>query len=92
VVHVLGGETPPARIRGTAVLGRLPECDVTLTDPSVSRRHAKIAETAGAWRITDMGSTNGVKVNGERVGERDLAHGDRIELGTVRLAFSLEGQ
>jgi predicted component of type VI protein secretion system len=92
VVHVLGGQTPPARLRGEAVLGRLPECDVTLADPSVSRRHARITEQGGSWRITDLGSTNGVKVNGERVADADLAHGDRIELGTVRLAFSLEGK
>lgn len=90
VIHVLGGQTPPVRIHREATLGRLPECDVTLTDPSVSRRHARVAEEGGVWRITDLGSTNGVKVNGERVATAELAHGDRIELGTVRLAFSLE--
>jgi pSer/pThr/pTyr-binding forkhead associated (FHA) protein len=92
VLHVLGGQSAPSRVRGEAVLGRLPECEVTLADPSVSRRHARIAEEDGTWRITDLGSTNGVKVNGERVTEAELAHGDRVELGTVRLAFSLEGR
>ncbi len=91
IVHVLGGEHPPARIRGTAVLGRLPACDLTLDDPSVSRQHARISESGGSWQIMDLSSTNGVKVNGERVQERALVHGDRIELGTVRLAFSVEG-
>jgi hypothetical protein len=91
VLHVLGGSTPPARVRGSAVLGRLPECDITLNDPSVSRRHAEVVEDGGTWTITDLGSTNGVKVNGERVVSGTLSHGDRIELGSVRLAFSLEG-
>jgi predicted component of type VI protein secretion system len=90
VVHVLGGQQPPARIRGQAVLGRLPDCDITLDDPSVSRQHARVSESEGTWRITDLQSTNGVKVNGERVQERQLAHGDRIQLGTVRLSFSVE--
>ena len=90
IIHVLDGQAPPARIHSEATLGRLPECDITLTDPSVSRRHARVAEEGGVWRITDLGSTNGIKVNGERIATSELAHGDRIELGTVRLAFSLE--
>jgi predicted component of type VI protein secretion system len=92
VIHVLGGSSPPTRVRGEATLGRLPECDISLNDPSVSRRHARLVEDAGAWRIEDLGSTNGVKVNGERVTEGHVTHGDRIELGSVKLAFSLEGQ
>lgn len=90
VLHVLGGQAPPTRVRGSAVLGRLPDCDVTLDDPSVSRRHARITEQDGTWRITDLGSTNGVKVNGERLTSGELSHGDRLELGAVRIAFSVE--
>ena len=90
VVHVLGGDTPPQRLADETIVGRLPECDLTLDEPSVSRRHAKIARDADDWRITDLGSTNGVKVNGERVATADLQHGDRIELGSARLAFSLD--
>jgi pSer/pThr/pTyr-binding forkhead associated (FHA) protein len=76
VIHVLGGSsTPPARVHGEATLGRLPECEITLNDPSVSRRHARLFSEDGAWRIEDLGSTNGVKVNGQRVAEGELAHG-----------------
>ena len=74
-----------------ATVGRLPECDVTLDDPSVSRRHARIRFIGGAWSIEDLGSTNGVKVNGSRVGESDLADGDRLQLGSVDLLFSVSG-
>lgn len=72
----------------TATLGRLPECDVTLDDPSVSRRHARITHTGGIWAVEDLNSTNGLKVNGRRVSQADLADGDRLELGTVKLLFS----
>jgi Protein of unknown function (DUF3662)/FHA domain len=72
-----------------ATIGRLPECDVTLDDPSVSRRHARIWRTGGTWAIQDLGSTNGVKVNGSRVGESDLTDGDRLQLGSVAMQFSV---
>ena len=82
-----GGRRLP--VSDNAVLGRLPECDVTLDDPSVSRRHARITRKGSGWAITDLGSTNGVKVNGSRVTESDLADGDRLHLGTVQLLFSV---
>jgi hypothetical protein len=91
VLHVIGGSAPPKRVTGDATIGRLPECDLTLSDPSVSRRHAKVSRQDGAWTITDLGSTNGVKVNGEHVDSARLEDGDRIELGSIRLAFSTEG-
>ena len=84
---IAGGRRLP--VSDNAVLGRLPECDVTLDDPSVSRRHAKISRKGTGWAITDLGSTNGVKVNGSRVTESDLADGDRLHLGTVQLVFSV---
>ena len=76
-------------IGDTATIGRLPECEVMLDDPSVSRRHARIQRRGMGWFIEDLGSTNGVKVNGSRVGESDLADGDRLQLGTVQLLFSV---
>ena len=72
----------------SATLGRLPECEVTLDDPSVSRRHAKVSRKASGWVVEDLGSTNGLKVNGMKVAQADLADGDRLELGTVKLLFS----
>jgi hypothetical protein len=71
-----------------ASLGRLPECEVTLDDPSVSRRHARIWRQSGSWVIEDLNSTNGVKVNGAKVARADLADGDRLVLGSVQLLFS----
>jgi len=79
------------RVKPSTLIGRLPECDVTLDDPSVSRRHARLVSEQGRWRIEDLGSTNGVRVNGEAVDERTLHDGDHLELGSVHLVFSLDG-
>jgi hypothetical protein len=91
-LHVLSGQGSGRRfpVEDEAVVGRLPECDVTLDDPSVSRRHARISLTDGQWEIEDLGSTNGVRVNGSSVSRAPLRDGDRVELGSARLAFGEE--
>jgi hypothetical protein len=77
---------------GGAVVGRSRECDVVLADANVSRRHAEVRPgAAGTWTIADLGSTNGVRVNGRQIaGAEPLAAGDRIVLGTAEIAFELE--
>lgn len=74
----------------TVTIGRLPECTVTLDDPSVSRRHARVQRNGDIFEITDLDSTNGVRVNGAPVANTALAHGDRLELGSVHLVFNVE--
>jgi hypothetical protein len=75
-----------------AVIGRSRDCDIVLSDPNVSRRHAEIrADGRGGWTVHDLGSTNGVKVNGQRAnGPARLQPGDRIALGTADLRFVVE--
>jgi hypothetical protein len=74
-----------------AVLGRSRECDIVLDDSNVSRRHAEISPSGTAWLIEDLGSTNGVRVNGRTVdGPHPLEGGDRVQLGTVDLRFEVE--
>ena len=77
---------------GGAVIGRSRECDVVLTDANVSRRHAELLPgPGGTWTIGDLGSTNGVLVNGRRTqGAEPLHAGDRIALGTADIVFELE--
>lgn len=70
-----------------AVVGRMPGCDVQLDDPSVSRRHARISKATRGWLIEDLGSTNGIMVNGASVDREYLSGGEDIELGNVRLRF-----
>jgi hypothetical protein len=70
-----------------AIIGRMPGCDVQLDDPSVSRRHARISRANAGWLIEDLGSTNGVTVNGANVEREYLSGGEDIELGNVRMRF-----
>lgn len=73
-----------------AVLGRSRECDVVLDDSSVSRRHAQLRPQGEDWTLEDMGSTNGVRVNGSPVrAPRVLRPGDRIELGSTEMLFEV---
>src|SRR4029450_12904181 len=60
------------------VFGRDVACGLQLDDDSVSRRHARVEPTEGGWIIADLGSTNGVYVNDERVERRGLKCGDRV--------------
>jgi Protein of unknown function (DUF3662)/FHA domain len=76
---------------GGATLGRSREADIVLDDANVSRKHAEVRPSGGSWIVRDLGSTNGVKVNGRRIeGAQSLKRGDVIELGTSRATFELE--
>jgi Protein of unknown function (DUF3662)/FHA domain len=78
-------------VRGErAIVGRSRECDIVLEDPNVSRRHAELRQDDGSWTIVDLGSTNGVKVNGRRTDRAELREGDRITLGLTELTFELD--
>jgi hypothetical protein len=72
-----------------AVIGRSSSCDVVLANPDVSRQHAQIAfDDVEGWIVEDLGSTNGVIVNGGRVaGSLRLSNGDQIKLGPVSGRF-----
>lgn len=72
------------------VVGRSRDCDLVLEDPNVSRRHLEVRQEDGAWRAVDLGSTNGIKVNGRRVEEAQLTPGDEITLGISSLTFEVE--
>ena len=75
-----------------AVVGRSRECDVVLGDSNVSRRHARLFLSAGgSWAVEDLGSTNGVHVNGQKItGAHELQPGDRLDIGTVSSRFEVE--
>jgi pSer/pThr/pTyr-binding forkhead associated (FHA) protein len=82
-------ELHPARglrrgLEDGAVIGRDGACDVQLGDPLVSRRHAVVVSSAGETFIEDLGSANGLFLNGDRC-RRTLAlrAGDVIQLGTT---------
>jgi pSer/pThr/pTyr-binding forkhead associated (FHA) protein len=81
----------------TVLLGRSRSCDLPLRSPDASRRHAEILLAGSGWMLRDLDSTNGTFVNGQRVSERPLRTGDRIEIGSDSITFcevgvELEGQ
>jgi FHA domain-containing protein len=78
-------EGPRARI------GRSKDAECVLRDPNVSRHHAELSRSpSGDWTIADLGSTNGVKVNGRRVASTRLSPGDQVTLGTTTFRFDIE--
>jgi hypothetical protein len=80
--NVLGGNR--------VVVGRSREADIVLADPNVSRRHAELRRDEGGWHVVDLGSTNGIKVNGRRVDQAGLSPGDQITIGVTDLTFELD--
>jgi Protein of unknown function (DUF3662)/FHA domain len=74
-----------------ATIGRSKDADCVLRDPNVSRHHAELRRSpAGEWTVADLGSTNGIKVNGRRVGSTRLAGGEQVTVGTTTFTFDIE--
>jgi hypothetical protein len=72
-------------------MGRSRQCDIVLNDPNVSRQHAELRPRGGSWVLTDLGSTNGSRLNGHPVERSEVVRpGDAIELGATVLRFELE--
>jgi pSer/pThr/pTyr-binding forkhead associated (FHA) protein len=85
---VVGSEHALERSRIS--LGRGPGTDLAFDDDSLSQAHAALEFTNGGFRIRDLGSTNGVLLNGAEVEVGDLKNGDRFQLGRHRFQFLLE--
>lgn len=73
-------------------LGRAEELDVWVNHRSISREHAEITNDGGTIRIRDLGSANGVRVNGRDTSQAELKPGDVVELGQVRFRFVAPGE
>jgi len=73
-----------------AVIGRSRECDVQIADPNVSRQHAELRREGSGFVIVDLGSTNGIEVNGRKVKRATLEPGDRVSIGQTDLVFERE--
>ncbi len=78
IVHLNQAET---------VIGRAPDCDVVLDESYISRHHAKITLESGKYYIEDLGSRIGTTLNGAQAARKELAFGDEISLGEIRITF-----
>ncbi len=73
-------------IEGQFLIGRSASCQLSLDDPLVSRSHAMLTVSNQGVALEDLGSRNGVRVNGQKVeGKRELSHGDRISIGSQEM-------
>ena len=72
---------------GKVVVGRSSRCDVTLGEPTVSRRHLELRALDGAWLAVDLASTNGTWLMGQRLGRARVLPGDELILGECPIAL-----
>ena len=73
-------------VEGVVLIGRSPECELSVLDTYISSRHARVINDDGDLSIEDLGSTNGTYVNEELVrGRVHLAKGDVVQVGGVLL-------
>lgn len=74
-----------------ATIGRSRDCDIVVDDANVSRRHAEIRPRGLAWVLTDLGSTNGTRLDGRRIDRPEVVEpGDQIEVGSSVIVFDLD--
>lgn len=87
VIREDGDERTVPLTSDSVTVGRLADCDVVLTDKGASRKHAQLRFRDGSWVLTDLGSTNGTRLNGQTIQSRELADGDKVTIGTTVLEF-----
>ncbi len=89
--HIFNGSTISVYELGDKTLiGRQSDCNIHIEDATVSGRHARVECVDGQWRLVDLGSTNGVFVNGKNVTEIELENGTEFTLGTHAFEFHLD--
>jgi FhaA, N-terminal domain/FHA domain len=90
-VHEAHGGVREVSIGAGLTIGRATDNDLVLHDERVSRHHGRIAGRRGTLLYSDLGSTNGTEVNGERVSSVVLGPGDQIRIGASTLEVEVDG-
>lgn len=86
----LDGGSPVEIVKDITVIGRKEFCDVRLEDPSVSKTHLVVTKVDGVLMFRDLGSTNGTKVNGQRVIRGALLPNDKLNIAAVKYQLQVE--
>jgi len=81
------GGSPVELVKDLTVIGRGEDCDLRLDHKSVSKRHCVLVKTDGLVLIRDLGSTNGTRVNGQRVRRGSLLPNDNLSVANFRFAL-----
>ncbi|MCA9061067.1 MAG: FHA domain-containing protein, partial [Planctomycetaceae bacterium] len=79
-LNPIGGGDPIPLLSPRLLVGRRSSCDICLPFPNVSSHHCELELKEGYWHIRDLGSSNGIKVNGERCTTRCLYPGDEVQI------------
>jgi predicted component of type VI protein secretion system len=85
-----GREWDRRELTAPAVLGRSSDCDISIHDIMLSRRHCRFTPVADGWMVIDLGSRNGTVVGDHAIEERLLKTGDVIRVGKTKLTFRAE--
>ena len=86
------GEGPTIPVdRAIILIGRHPECDVRIESRKISRRHCCIVQFNDRLAVRDLGSTNGVYLNGQRIEEAFVAPRDELQIGDLRYQVVTNG-
>jgi pSer/pThr/pTyr-binding forkhead associated (FHA) protein len=85
----LEGGTPIDISKDLVLVGRKEECDLRLDHKSISKLHCVLAKTDGLLLLRDLGSTNGTRVNGQRVRRAALLPNDQLQIASLRFALQV---
>ena len=84
----VGGGDPIPLLKTPLLIGRRSRCDIVLDFPNVSSQHCELAFINGFWQIRDLGSSNGIKVNGERLDTKFLQPGDQVTIAKHKFTIN----
>src|SRR4051812_30011361 len=91
ILKANGEEIERFELKGPAIVGRALECDVSVRDILLSRKHCRVepctGKDKGRWRFVDLASRNGSHVNWKKVTEYTLVDGDEVRIGRTWLKF-----
>ena len=85
----LAGQTIPL-VEEVTTIGSVAGNSIVLADPAVSRKHLGIKRSGKQFEFADLGSTNGVYINGHRMPKKTLSTGDIVRVGNTEIVFKLE--
>jgi len=96
IKYSLSGTKPPVQgiqyllSDSRYIIGRTDSNDIIIDETSVSSRHAELLNTSGSWSVSDLGSLNGVFVNGKKITKSELSAGDKLWIGRVEFRFDVD--